>query len=169
MHRLLDKCILAMRWLVAVFLLGLGVGLALYAVRFLYKLGKLAEIVFTAEESVFLLEVLHLLDSALVASLVLMVAVSSWDSLVAKLEDEADKTRVVWASTVDANNLKLKLSASIIAISSIYLLQLFLRIDAYDDRTIQWALIIHGLFLVGGLCLATMEKLEGKPPVPKPY
>jgi uncharacterized protein (TIGR00645 family) len=159
----LEKSILATRWLLAVFLLGLGAALALYAVRFAWKLVKLAGQLFEPDDSVFLLGVLHLLDAALVASLIVMVAISSWDSLVSKLADEHGATKVAWAGKIDAGNLKIKLATAIIAISSIHLLQIFMRVDSYGDREVTWALALHGMFLTGGLVLAAMDRLEAKP------
>jgi len=148
-----------MRWLLAVFLLGLGAALALYAVRFVWKLVKLAGQLFEPDDSVFLLGVLHLLDAALVASLIVMVAISSWDSLVSKLADDEGLTRVAWARKIDATNLKLKLATAIIAISSIHLLQIFMQLGSYSDRDITMALALHGMFIVGGLILALMDWL----------
>lgn len=162
MQNALEKSILATRWLLAVFLLGLGVALALYAVRFAWKLMKLAGQLFEPDDSVFLLGVLHLLDAALVASLIVMVMISSWDSLVSKLTNEDGVTKVAWAGKIDAGNLKLKLATAIIAISSIHLLQIFMRAQSYSDREITWALALHGMFLVGGLVLAGMDRLAVK-------
>lgn len=163
MQSALEKSIMATRWLLAVFLLGLGVALALYAVRFGWKLFKLAGQLFEPDDSVFLLGVLHLLDAALVASLIVMVMISSWDSLVSKLTDEDGVTKVAWAGKIDAGNLKLKLATAIIAISSIHLLQIFMRVDSYGDREVTWALALHGMFLTGGVVLAAMDRLEAKP------
>ena len=162
MQSVLEKSIKATRWLLAIFLLGLGVALALYAVRFVWKLAKLAGQLSTASDSEFLLSMLHLLDSVLIASLILVVAVASWDSLVSQLSDEAGASKVAWARRIDSGNLKLKLATAIIAISSIYLLQIFMGPAGYSDRDISWALAVHGMFLAGGLVLAAMDWLTAK-------
>ncbi|MBR0656046.1 YqhA family protein [Plastoroseomonas arctica] len=163
MQGALEKSILATRWLLAVFLVGLGVALALYAVRFVWKLGKLAADLFEPDDSVFLLGVLHLLDAALVASLIVMVVISSWDSLVSKLTDDNGTSKVAWATKIDATNLKLKLATAIVAISSIHLLQIFMSVGSYGDREIIWALALHGMFVGGGFLLAVMDRLGAKP------
>ena len=159
MQSALEESIMATRWLLAVFLLGLGVALALYAVRFAWKLVKLAEQLFQPDDNVFLLGVLHLLDAALVASLVVMVMISSWDSYVSKLTDEDGVSKFAWAGKIDATNLKLKLATAIIAISSIHLLQIFMRVGSYSDRDIMWAFSLHAMFIGGGLILAVMDRL----------
>lgn len=168
MQRTLEKSIMATRWLLAVFLLGLGVALVLYAVRFVWKLAKLAGQIFEADDAEFLIGMLHLLDSVLIASLIVMVAVASWDSLVSSLTDEEGTSKVAWARRIDSGNLKLKLATAIIAISSIYLLQIFMRPASYGDREITWTLAVHGMFLMGGLVLAAMDWLAAKSEATKP-
>ncbi|MDW8445601.1 MAG: hypothetical protein RML45_16165 [Acetobacteraceae bacterium] len=50
---------------------------------------------------------------------------------------------------------------AIVAISSIHLLQIFLNVDSYTDRQITWMMAIHGVFLVGIIAMAVMDRLEG--------
>jgi uncharacterized protein (TIGR00645 family) len=89
---------LAARWLTAVLLVGLAAALALYAVRFVWNLAKLAGELFEPDDSVFLPGVVHLLDAALAVSLIVMVAVSSWDSLVSRLTNDEGTSRFAWAT-----------------------------------------------------------------------
>lgn len=161
MQAILDKVMLASRWLLALFFLGLAAALAVYAVRFLYKLWKFAVGVFTTEDTRHLIELLHLLDSALVASLVAIVAISSYDSLVSRLSDtEQDKPD--WVATIDPGNLKVKLAAALVAISSIHLLQIFMELDEYSDRDVTWAVVLHTGFLAGVVVLGLLDRLTGK-------
>jgi uncharacterized protein (TIGR00645 family) len=159
MKPFLDKLILSSRWLLAIFFIGLMGALAVYAVRFVYKLGKFAANVFTNDDNRILIDLLHLLDSALVASLVVMVALASYDSLVSRLASGDGGTKISWVSNVDPGNLKIKLSTALIAISAIHLLQIVMQVSDYDDRTIIWAVIIHGMFLLGILCLGILDRL----------
>lgn len=102
----LAKAILAGRFLRVVFFLGLVCGLALFAVRFVGKLWKLTTELWEKTESDLLIDVLHLLDSALVASLVLiikikvataMVAISSFHLLQVFLQTEVqNETAIFW-------------------------------------------------------------------------
>lgn len=159
MQSILDKAILASRWILAVFLIGLAAALALFALRFLMKVGKFATGVMTAPEEQVLLDLLHLLDWALVASLIVMVAVASWDSLVSPLSQGDDGKRFGWIRKLDPGNLKIKLAGSIVAISAIHLLQIYLRAEQHDDSTKFWAMAIHGLFLLGALMLALTDRI----------
>lgn len=162
MKTILDKTMLASRWLLAVFFLGLAAALAVYAVRFLYKLWKFAVGVLTTEDTKHLIELLHLLDAALVASLVVMVAISSYDSLVSRLTSDEAERQKSWVATIDPGNLKVKLATALVAISSIHILQIFMELDEYDDRSVFWALFLHGSFLAGVVVLGLLDRLLGK-------
>lgn len=163
MRTILDKAILSSRWLLAVFFVGLAAALAVFAVRFIYKLWKFATSVLETEDTRHLIELLHLLDSALVASLVVMVAISSYDSLVSRLtQDEAERKRS-WVAMIDPGNLKIKLATALIAISSIHLLQIFMEVGEYDDRTVTWAIAIHVMFLLGAIVLGLLDRMTSGP------
>ena len=159
MLTLIDKAMLASRHILTVFFLGLVVALGLYALRFVTKLWEFSQKLFRMEENDDLLELLHMADSALVASMVAMIAISSYDSLVSRLKENAAAERMHWVGGLDTGDLKLKLATSMVAISSIQLLQMFLRPGRYDDRQTLWALAIHGTFLLGALTLALLERM----------
>ncbi|WP_137178708.1 YqhA family protein [Roseomonas sp. AR75] len=160
MRAIIDKAILSSRWILAVFFLGLVVALAAYAVRFLYKLWTFATGVLRAEDTRLLIDLLHLLDSALVASLVVTVAIASYDSLVSRLGRHDESGETSWVTNVDPGNLKIKLSVALIAISSIHLLQIFMEVSNYGDREVVWGLAIHAMFLTGALVLVAVDRVS---------
>lgn len=154
---LLARVILASRYLLAFFFLGLLAALGLYAVRFATKLWKLAQGVTDMAEDDFLIAVLHLVDAALIASLVVIVALASFDSLVARLNrDEADDD-LRWVTRTDHSNLKIKVATAIVAISSIHLLQVFLKVETYPEHTVFWQVVIHMVFVVGAVLLGLQD------------
>ena len=167
MRPILANLILASRWIAAIFLLGLTAALALFAARYLVKLWKFATTLFSAPEDQALLDILHLLDWTLVAALVVMVILASWDSLVSPFDPDSKAGGMAWIRKLDPGNLKVKLAGSIVAISSIQLLQMFLRADVYSDRTLGWALALHGVFLVGALMLALTDRVTSGGRQPK--
>ncbi|GGJ01424.1 YqhA family protein [Neoroseomonas lacus] len=160
MRSILAKFILVNRWLAAVFLVGLTVALGLFAARFITKVVKFGANVFQSQEDQALLDLLHLLDWTLVASLVVMVILASWDSLVSPFDPASRAGGMSWIRKLDPGNLKVKLAGSIVAISSIQLLQMFLRGDGYSDRAIGWAMGLHALFLVGAVALALTDRIS---------
>jgi uncharacterized protein (TIGR00645 family) len=157
----LAKIILAGRFLLVVFFLGLIWGLAIFAVRFVAKLWSLTASLWEKSEPDMLIEMLHMVDSALVASLVVMVALSSYDSLVDRLRGEADQQELRWVSRTDHGNLKIKVATAMVAISSIHLLQLFLQMENYETWAVTGRVVIHIVFLVGAVLLGVLDRLGG--------
>jgi len=160
MLELASRLIVASRYLLVVFLVGLCAGLALYAVRFVLKLGKLATELTTMAEDDFLIAILHLVDSTLIASLVVIVAVSSFDSLVARLHADGDRDDIGWAGKTDYGNLKLKVATAIVAISSIHLLQVFMKLEQYTEANVYLRTAVHMVFVVAAVLLAVLDRLE---------
>ena len=72
---LVERIILASRWLLVVFYLGLALALAIYAISFSAKLFDFASQVFVLNDTDTILKILGLIDAALVASLVVMVMI----------------------------------------------------------------------------------------------
>ena len=156
---LLGRAILASRYLLVLFFFGLAGGLALYAVRFLLKLWALAGEMATMPEEDVLIAVLHLVDAVLIASLVMIVVLSSYDSLVDRLAGEAEKEELRWVGRTDYANLKLKVATAIVAISSIHLLQVFLKVDNYTQEGVMLRLAIHAVFVLGALLLGVLDRV----------
>jgi len=155
----LGRAILASRYLLMVFFFGLAASLALYAVRFVSKLWGLAAELLTMPEEDVLIAVLHLVDSALIASLVMIVVLSSYDSLVDRLSNEAEQEDMRWVGRTDYANLKLKVATAIVAISSIHLLQVFLKVEGYTREGVLWRVAIHFLFVLGALMLGLLDRI----------
>jgi uncharacterized protein (TIGR00645 family) len=156
---MLGHAILVSRYLLVVFFFGLMLGLALFALRFIMELWQLATRMFELEESDMLIELLLLLDATLVASLVVMVALSSYDSLVDRLQGEADQAQMRWISRTDHSNLKIKVATAMVAISSIHLLQVFLRIGNHPAEQVMWQVVIYLVFLVGAVMLGVLDRI----------
>ena len=89
LEHLVESVILASRWLLVVFYLGLAIALGLYAVSFLRKLYDFTTKVLVVEETDAILKMLALIDAALVASLVVMVIISGYENFVSRF-DNAD-------------------------------------------------------------------------------
>ncbi|MFK3692220.1 TIGR00645 family protein [Agrobacterium tumefaciens] len=158
---LVERIILSSRWLLVVFYLGLVAALAVYAFSFVLKFLKVAMNVFNYDEADMILAMLGLIDAALVASLIVMVMISGYENFVSRFDD-AD-AEVSFLGKLDAGSLKIKVASSIVAISSIHLLQIFLNANQYTDSKLMWFTIIHLAFVVSAVMLGFLEKLMAKP------
>jgi uncharacterized protein (TIGR00645 family) len=155
-----ERVILASRWTLVVFYLGLAAALVVYAVSFIGKFLKVASTALSMDEAGMILAMLGLIDAALVASLVVMVMISGYENFVSRF-DEADG-EVSFLGKLDAGSLKIKVASSIVAISSIHLLQVFLNSDEYDTTRLILLTGIHLAFVVSALMLGLLERLMAK-------
>jgi uncharacterized protein (TIGR00645 family) len=157
-----EQIILASRWLLVVFYLGLAVALAIYAVTFGGKLMSFVSKSLSMDEADAILSMLSLIDAALVASLVVMVIIAGYENFVSKFDENSE---VHWLGTIDAGSLKIKVASTIVAISSIDLLQIFLDLTKYSNDKIMWATLMHLAFVFSALILAYVDRLtsHGKP------
>lgn len=163
MQNLLNRAVVASRYVLVVFFAGLLVALAAYAARFAIKVWTFAGDALGGESDTdLLLGVLYLVDSALVASLVAMVALSSYDSLVSRLVTTDGRAKLEWVAGLDPGNLKLKVAVAIVAISSIHLLQKFMNVASLPDRELAWGVGIHAVFVLGALALGLLDRMQAK-------
>jgi uncharacterized protein (TIGR00645 family) len=157
---LIEAIILASRWLLVVFYLGLAIALAIYAFSFGGKLLAFAGKVSTLTDTDTILLMLGLIDAALIASLVVMVIISGYENFVSRFD--AEDNGVHWLGTIDAGSLKVKVASTIVAISSIHLLQIFLNLATYTQTQLLWATVIHIAFVVSALLLAYIDHMSAK-------
>jgi uncharacterized protein (TIGR00645 family) len=147
------------RWFMAPFYIGLVIGLIVLLITFGKEVVEETTKLGALDENDVVVWLLTLIDMCLAANLTLMVVFAGYENFVSKfdLEDTTDKPD--WMGKVDFSNMKLKLVASIIAISVIHLLKAFMSIQTADKVNLPWQIALHGVFLVSGLILATMDWL----------
>jgi uncharacterized protein (TIGR00645 family) len=165
---LVEKILLASRWLLVIFYFGLAAGLAVYGISFLYKLGKIAATALTLEEGEMILAMLSLIDAALVASLIVMVMISGYENFVSRFDEAGKSTGLSWLGKLDSGSLKIKVASSIVAISSIHLLQVFLNAEQYENDKILWFTVLHMTFVLSALLLGVLDRLSSESKEPKP-
>jgi hypothetical protein len=105
---------------------------------------------------------LTLIDLSLAGNLLLIVIFSGFENFVSKMDVGEHEDKPAWMGKVDFGGLKLKLIASIAAISAIQLLKTFMNIHAADKRQTFWQVVVHLTFVASGVLLATMDWIAGK-------
>ena len=157
LEQLIESIILASRWLLVIFYLGLGLALAIYALTFGKKLVEFATSAFVLNDTDTILKMLGLIDAALVASLVVMVIISGYENFVSRFDQHDGE--VHWLGTIDVGSLKIKVASTIVAISSIHLLQIFLNHASFTPQQLMWVTIMHIAFVVSALMLAYIDRI----------
>lgn len=157
LEHFIESVILASRWLLVVFYLGLALALALYAVSFGTKLFDFSTKIFVLGDTDVILKMLALIDAALVASLLVMVIIAGYENFVSRFDNPDGE--LSWLGKIDASSLKIKVASTIVAISSIHLLQVFLNAQQFTDSKLMWLTIMHMAFVGSALLLAFIDKV----------
>lgn len=163
LESLIEWLIYTSRWLMAPVYLGLIAALGILIVTFFRELYLQAPQILTMDETDIILLVLTLVDLSLAGNLVLIIVFSGYENFVSKIEAaKGDPDRPEWMGTLDFSGLKIKLIASIIAISGIHLLKVFMNLDQYTEVQLLWYVVIHLTFIFSGVAVAAMDWLEEK-------
>jgi uncharacterized protein (TIGR00645 family) len=158
-----EKMMYASRWVLAPIYLGLSAGLFLLCVKFFQEVIHTVPHILSLEESDLVLVLLSLVDMALVGGLIVMVMFSGYENFVSQLNIEEGVEQLSWLGKLDASSLKQKVAASIVAISSIHLLQVFMGLSAKEplaENTVMWYVIVHLTFVVSALGMAWVDKIN---------
>ena len=172
---LLESLIFNSRWLLAPFYLGLVIGIVMLLVKFGQELIHTVPNIMTLSESEVVLAVLALVDLSLVANLLLIVIFSGYENFVSKINTAGHEDRPEWMGQVDFSSLKIKVIASIVAISAIELLKGFVYLGVLlnsggdtpaiwseADQALAWKVGIHAVLVISGVLFAYMDSLSEK-------
>ncbi|KAA3649254.1 MAG: TIGR00645 family protein [Proteobacteria bacterium] len=159
MEKLFERLMYASRWLLAPIYLGLSLALLALGLKFFQEVFHVLPHVFETAETDLILLVLSLIDMALVGGLLVMVMFSGYENFVSQLDigDEAEKLN--WLGKMDSSSLKNKVAASIVAISSIHLLKVFMNASNLDAEKLLWYVIIHLTFVVSAFAMGYLDKI----------
>lgn len=159
MEKIIEKTLYASRWLLTPIYLGLSLTLIALAVKFFQELFHVFSDIIAISESDLVLSLLSMIDLSLVGSLIVMVMFSGYENFVSKIDLSENDEKLDWLGKLDAGTLKLKVAASIVAISSIHLLQRFMEVEQIDNDKLMWYVIIHMTFVLSALLLAVLDKI----------
>lgn len=163
-----EQGLFASRWLMAPMYLGLAVTLGMLTVIFVKELVTYLPQVLELSAEKMILVALTLIDLTLAANLLLIVMFSGYESFVSKLDIDVGDDKPGWMGKVDFGGLKMKLIASIVAISGIHLLKRFMEISDLDTATtfgpteMYWLVVIHLTFVISGVLMALMDWLQAR-------
>ncbi len=159
MERFIENTMYASRWLLAPIYFGLSLGLLALAVKFFQEIFHIIPSVFAMAEADLILVILSLIDMALVGGLLVMVMISGYENFVSQLDIDEGKEKLNWLGKMDSGSLKMKVAASIVAISSIHLLKVFMDAKNIPDNKLLWYVIIHMTFVVSAFAMGYLDKL----------
>jgi len=157
MERLVEKLIYRSRWVLAPIYLGLSLAVVALTIKFFQELLHLLFHVLTLQEADMILIVLSLVDLSMVGGLLIMVMMSGYENFVSRLDVDEGEEKLGWLGTMDSSSLKAKIAASIVAISSIHLLKMFMEVRNIDNDKLMWYVIIHLTFVVSAFLMGYLD------------
>ena len=159
MERFLENAMYASRWLLAPVYFGLSLGLIALTMKFFQEIFHILPHIFSVSESDMILTLLSLVDMTLVGGLLVMVMFSGYENFVSQLDINEGKEKLSWLGKMDATSLKNKVAASIVAISSIHLLRVFMDAKNVPDNKLMWYVIIHLTFVLSAFVMGYLDRL----------
>ncbi len=150
----------ASRWILAPVYLGLSLALFALFIKFYQELYHFLPHILEIDESVLILNLLTLIDLTLVGSLIVIVMFSGYENFVSRMDICESAEKLDWLGSHDYGSLKMKVAASIVAISSIHLLKIFMNIQETDNDKLVWYVLIHLTLVASALFMGYLDKIS---------
>ena len=158
-EKTIERLLFASRWLLAPLYLGLSIALLALGVKFFQEAIHVLTHIIELTEADLVLTVLAMIDIVLVGSLIVMVMFSGYENFVSRIDLETSGDTPAWLSKLDSGTLKLKVAASIVAISSIHLLKIFMNAQQVPNDKILWYVVLHLTFVVSAVLLGVLDRM----------
>ncbi|CAA0110741.1 Uncharacterised protein [Starkeya nomas] len=157
--RFIVRLVLLSRWAMVPLFIGLALGLVLLVVAFAMRLWSFALQLTAMSETAVIMELLTLLDLVLVGGLMVIVIQSGYENFVERIDRRQAPESPAWMTRISFAGLKLKLFASLMAISAITLLKALMRLETDVSETqVRWLMAASVLFLAAYAVLAFTDR-----------
>ena len=159
MERMIETLMYRARWVLAPIYLGLSLALIALGIKFFQEVFHLLAHILELKEASMILIVLSLIDIAMVGGLLVMVMMSGYENFVSQLDVPEGGEKLSWLGKMDSSSLKAKIAASIVAISSIHLLKIFMDAEKVDNDKIMWYILLHLTFVASAFAMGYLDIL----------
>lgn len=166
MEKFFETLLYRSRWILAPIYFGLSIAVFALGVKFFQELAHLVLHIWELGEADMVLIVLSLIDIAMVGGLLVMVMVSGYENFVSELDVDEGDEKLSWLGTMDSSSLKAKIAASIVAISSIHLLKVFMDAKNVDNDKLVMFILLHLTFVASAFAMGMLDVLVKKKKTP---
>lgn len=163
MEKFFETMLYRSRWLLAPIYFGLTLAVLALGIKFFEEVIHLLIHIFTIKEAELILVILSLIDIAMVGGLLIMVMMSGYENFVSRIDINDSEEKLSWLGKMDSSSLKAKIAASIVAISSIHLLKIFMGAEAYEGEQLMWYVIMHMTFVASAFLMGYLDTIAKKP------
>jgi uncharacterized protein (TIGR00645 family) len=158
--RAIVRLVLISRWAMAPLILGLIGALALLVFSFLRDLWTFAFQLNSMSQTELILNVLTFIDLALIGGLLVIVIQSGYESFVEKIDRSASPDSPDWMTGISFGGLKLKLFASLMAITGVTLLKAIMKLEiSVSETQVRWLAAATVIFIIAYGALALTDRL----------
>jgi uncharacterized protein (TIGR00645 family) len=157
----LCRAIFLTRFVMSLFYVGLVWVIIMLLMKFvgLMKDLTVATLFENAEKTSVIIGVLEVVDLVMVSQLVWMVTIAGFSLFVSsRYFDRREVHKPDWLIAVDTYGLKLKLAFSIIAISGIHALRIYLE-NHEMNQAVLYAVIVHFIFVLSAIGVSLSMKM----------
>jgi len=158
----MERILYASRWILAPVYVGMSLVLCAIAIKFFQELFHFLPDILEVSESELVLKLLTLIDLTLVSSLTIIVMFSGYENFVSQMDIEEDTEKLGWLGSHDYGSLKMKVASSIVAISSIHLLKVFMNVQETANDKIMWYVLIHLTMVFSALLMGYLDNISRK-------
>lgn len=162
MESVIERLLYRARWILAPIYLGLSLALIALGIKFFQEVLHLLLHILEMKEADMVLVVLSLIDMAMVGGLIVMVMMSGYENFVSTLDVSEGEEKLSWLGKMDSSSLKAKIAASIVAISSIHLLKVFMNAQNTDNEKMLWYVVLHITFVVSAFSMGFLDILAAR-------
>ena len=162
MEKMFENTMYATRWLLAPIYFGLSFALLALGVKFFAEVIHTLPMILSMSEMDLILVVLSLVDISLVGGLIVMVMFSGYENFVSQLDLYESNDKLSWLGKLDTSSLKNKVAASIVAISSIHLLKIFMNAHEIANDKILWYVVLHMTFVISAFVMGLLDTMTRK-------
>ncbi|MCK5872145.1 MAG: TIGR00645 family protein [Methylococcales bacterium] len=147
------------RWILAPIYMGLSLTLVALAIKFFQEMYHFLPHILIISESDLILKILSLIDLVLVGGMLVIVMFSGYENFVSKMDIGEKAEKLEWLGSHDYGSLKMKVAASVVAISSIHLLKVFMNIENIANDKLLWYVIIHLAMVISAFIMGYLDKI----------
>jgi uncharacterized protein (TIGR00645 family) len=128
-------------------------------IKFFQELYHFIPFILELDDSQLVLKLLSLIDLTLVGNLIVILMFSGYENFVSRMNISETTEKLDWLGTHDYASLKMKVATSIVAISSIHLLKIFMNIERVDNDKIMWFALVHLTLVISALLMGYLDKV----------
>jgi uncharacterized protein (TIGR00645 family) len=145
------------RWMLAIMYLGMIAAMGAYTFRFLIELVHMCTQFRRTTEETLLIVVLSLVDITMIGNLIYIIMLGGYSIFVREIKTDEYQDKPRWLNNINSGTLKIKMGVSLIGVSSVHLLKIFVDSEQWTWHEVGKKCTIHGMFIISTIALAWVD------------